>query len=316
MNTKKYTNRLFSLVILLWTGSAVAQELTPAVNAEVASSTPYTLDFGAGIAQPAPPVTAKENEASLKATAAQWLEKNNESGFLENRGQMMDMENNPVPFVLFKAEAPGLNLWITESGMTLQTLNWRKEPLTGKELEEWESAGGEHSGMKNTKKYLDWERIDVELKGASIKKENITKEGASVTDFNFFYHTCPDGIYGVKEYEKITVREVYPGIDWVVYNSPDKGYKYDFVVHPGADYSQIELLYKSKTPIRINEQGELELYTQHGNVKENSPVSFYEGKEIQTRFKQNYQKNIHNYEDKGFETSISFNLNSKFKIQN
>ena len=35
--------------------------------------------------------------------------KNQPVKFLENKGQMMDMAGNPVPFVLFKVEAPGVN---------------------------------------------------------------------------------------------------------------------------------------------------------------------------------------------------------------
>ena len=57
-----------------------------------------------------------------KEEVNQWLSTKNESGFLENKGQMMDMDGKPVNFVLFKAEAPGINLWITEQGITLQTL--------------------------------------------------------------------------------------------------------------------------------------------------------------------------------------------------
>ena len=38
--------------------------------------------------------------------------------FLENKGQMMDTEGKPVPFVLFKAEASGMNVYITEKGLT------------------------------------------------------------------------------------------------------------------------------------------------------------------------------------------------------
>ena len=38
--------------------------------------------------------------------------------FLENKGQMMDVNNKPVPFVFFKAEAQGVNVYITEKGLT------------------------------------------------------------------------------------------------------------------------------------------------------------------------------------------------------
>ena len=257
---------------------------------------------------------AGNNNADLEHQTRQWLDKNNESGFLENRGQMRDNEGNAVPQILFKAEAPNLNIWVTKNGLVMQTLTLRKEPLTEKELEEWEAQGGENSGRKKTKKFFDWERIDIELKGADIQKENIFTEYANLTNFNYFYPNNPDGIYGVKEHEKITIKEVYPGIDWVLYRNKDKGFKYDFVVHSGADYQQIELLYKSKTPIKINEQGQVELYTLYGNIKENTPVSFYQGKELKTTFNIREQKKISISGDSGYETSIFFQFISDFGL--
>src|SRR5689334_23287658 len=47
--------------------------------------------------------------------------------FLENKGQMMDMNNKPVPFVLFKAEAPGVTLYITEKGLTYTFMKMEEE---------------------------------------------------------------------------------------------------------------------------------------------------------------------------------------------
>jgi hypothetical protein len=233
-------------------------------------------------------------------------------GFLENQGQMMDMEGNPVPFVLFKAEAPGVNLWITEKGMTMQTFQIRRESLTGKEIEELESGNGELSEHKKTKKFIDWERVDLTLKDASIKKENIIKEDATQGHNNYFYPHYPDGIYGVKEYQKVIIQNVYPNIDWVIYRT-SKSFKYDFVVHPGGDYKQIELIYHSKSPVQINEQGQLAFTTNYGNLQENKPVSFYEDKEVITQFVQNYQhiKTING--DVGYETSIGFKLTRRIK---
>jgi len=227
----------------------------------------------------------------------------------EVHGQMMDMESSPVPFVLFKAEGPGVNVFITEQGLTWQTLRMEEEHESEKETESeiTTSAGySNHEKERDENIIIEWERIDVLLKGANIKKENIIRESPSEINFNFFYPHCADGIYGVKEYEKITIKDVYPGIDWVLYNSNDKGFKYDFVVNPGADYKLIELVYKSKSPVKINSKGEIELSTRHGNINENTPVSFLNGKELPTQFMQNYQKPIAINGDKGCETSIGF----------
>ena len=48
------------------------------------------------------------NTASLHEAGA--LMENSGQGFLENKGQMTDMNHNLVPFVLFKTEAPGVNM--------------------------------------------------------------------------------------------------------------------------------------------------------------------------------------------------------------
>jgi gliding motility-associated-like protein len=242
----------------------------------------------------------KSSEIEMKTKTSEWVNKKGEKGFIENVGQMKDMDGNPVPFVFFKAEAPGMNIYITKKGITY--LFFKKEKKEKKnEKGECLLADTEEENIK-----IEWERMDVELKGCSIKKENIIKENASITHFNFFYPHCSNGIYGVKEYKKIIIKEVYPGIDWVLYNSSEKGFKYDFIVHPGADYKNIQLIYKSKKRIAINAEGEIEVHTRSGNMKEQSPVSFYEGKELKTIFKQNYQKNISINGDNGFETSIAF----------
>ncbi|MBI2271983.1 MAG: hypothetical protein HYU69_16715, partial [Bacteroidetes bacterium] len=62
------------------------------------------------------------NSPNLKAQTHDWLAKQNQFGFRENKGQILDSENNPAPYVLYKAEVPGLNIWVTTSGLTYQFL--------------------------------------------------------------------------------------------------------------------------------------------------------------------------------------------------
>lgn len=49
--------------------------------------------------------------------------------FIENKGQMTDMDGNPVNHVLFKAEAPHVNLYITEKGLTYCFVKFEKQKL-------------------------------------------------------------------------------------------------------------------------------------------------------------------------------------------
>ena len=96
---------------------------------------------------------------------------------------------------------------------------------------------------KDEKIKVEWERIDMVLKGAAIKKKNIIKENAS-TDFKqYFLAHCPDGITDVHTFQQITIKDIYPGID-VEYTFHEKeGTKYALIIHPGADVSKVKMKY-------------------------------------------------------------------------
>ncbi|MBL7893627.1 MAG: hypothetical protein JNL63_13420 [Bacteroidia bacterium] len=240
---------------------------------------------------------------NLKAQAKNWMQ-SQPVQFIENKGQMTDMEGKPVPFVLFKAEAPGLDMYVTEKGLTYIFIKAEEDE---NEKEDSPSKGtviSEHIDKEKNRK-IEWNRIDMALKGASILKANIIPETTSVTDFNFFYGHCTDGIYGVKKYEKITIKNIYPGIDWILYNSNEKGFKYDFIIHPGADPKQIELIYSSLNPLSFNRKGEIEIKTGIGALTENAPVSYQNEQNIKTQFIESC--NPKNNQG-GYDTHIQFAL--------
>ena len=223
----------------------------------------------------------------IKEQAQKWMQ-SQPVQFIENKGQLADDKGNPIPFVLFKASAPGMDMYVTEKGLTYLFLKAEEEK---DEKEEKESEPGRPSNNKNSLSQrengkTEWSRVDMELKGAVIRKENILKESPSATDFNFFYGHCPDGIYGVKQYEKITIKNIYSNIDWVLYNSSNQGFKYDFIVHPNADPTQIKLLYRSAKQLQLNKDGRILIQTPLGTLTENAPVSYLQesGKSITSSF--------------------------------
>lgn len=249
--------------------------------------------------------TPEQSQDSIKHSNELWLKAQGNLGFLENKGQMRDLNGQPVPHVLFKAEAPELNLWITENGITFQTFNQEKQLIPEEELSDLEKRMAAIKRKPKKKKLLYWERIDVELVGGSIKRENIIKENPQQGSQNY-YQGQEEPVFDVKHYQKITIKDVYPGIDWVWHFDGERRYKYDFVIHPGADYRQIKLKYKSKNPLNINATGELELRTQYGNIKELKPISFLAENELKTRFNSLANKQIQLHGDAGYETTIGF----------
>ncbi|MFM7727131.1 MAG: SBBP repeat-containing protein [Flavobacteriales bacterium] len=199
--------------------------------------------------------------------------------FIENNGQFVDVNQQPIPFVLFKADAPGMSLYITDIGLTYVFVKYTK---TGTERPQKIPGARIQDDVKTE---MAW--FNVNLSGGKIKRENIIKEGQSKEHFNYFYGHCPDGISGVNYYNKITIRDVYPGIDWIFYNSQNGGMKYDFVVHPGADASQINLVYEGKNPLQLLEDGNISMQTQLGSLSEEKPFTYEQDGEPE--IKSNYR---------------------------
>jgi hypothetical protein len=217
--------------------------------------------------------SANSNDAPGKFNVTQ----NDGTGFLENKGQMTDMDKNPVPFVLFRASFPGLNVYLTEQGLTYVFIQTREL------FEEWE---GEDDGAGREKIVTKTEWVNIHLADAVIRKENILAEGEARSVNNYFYPHCSQGIYGVKKFETITVKNIYPGIDWVLYGTEKSGMKYDFIVSAGADASRIKLIYESEIPVTLTRAGTIEINTRLGSLEESAPYSFIResGQEVSVHY--------------------------------
>ena len=68
------------------------------------------------------------------------------------------------------------------------------------------------------------------------------------------------------------------------------------------------MVYLSKKPITISEQGELEITTALGNLTEHKPISFLNGQQISTQFVQGSKNKYEIGGNKGYETSIKFSF--------
>jgi hypothetical protein len=209
-----------------------------------------------------------ELEPQMKSQVQQWV-RSQPVEFLENKGQLTDMNHDPVPFVLFKTEAPGLDMYITEKGLTYVFVEVEED-------EEEDRRDSRKQEGDHEKKLVKWARVDMELKGARIRKENINTEGISDWAKNYYFEHSPDGVRDVHSYKKITIRNIYPNIDWVLYNSGENGFKYDFIVHPGADPDQIRLLYHSQRKLSMDGKGNINIRTPYGDLVENAPACLYE----------------------------------------
>lgn len=77
---------------------------------------------------------------------------------------------------------------------------------------------------------------------------------------------------GVKQYRSVTFKNVYPNID-VKYYALNQDFKYDFILHPGADVSNIKLAYEGVDALKIG-FGNLLISTSIEEMIDKAPVSW------------------------------------------
>ena len=205
-----------------------------------------------------------------KAAAEKLMKQVSFIGFEENLGQVADLEGMAVKEVLFKTNASGIDMYVTEQGISYAFFK------TEEEEEDDDEPKTQLQLLKKKKaQKMEWCRIDMNLEGALIKKENIIKERLIDQGYrNFYLSHCPDGIVNVKSYGKITIPSVYPNIDWVLYTDGNKGIKYDFVVHPGGNPKDIRLKYKGAGSIKSIAGNKIKISTKLGVIEEGSLVSY------------------------------------------
>ena len=214
------------------------------------------------------------NDKSKETKARAWL--NNQSlAFCENRGQFTDGSGRPAENVLFKTSFGNCDIYITREGLSYVFLKHEeKEECLKAENNRPEFGGKEKAGKK-----VLYYRLDMSLEGATIAHDNIIKEEEGTQGVNnYFYAHCPEGIYGVKGYGKITIKNIYKGIDWVIYsngNSKQHPLKYDFVVHPQANYKDIKIRFLNAQSTRLAENDtKLKIQTIAGNIEEGNLLSY------------------------------------------
>ncbi len=186
---------------------------------------------------------------------------------MENRGQVLDHNGKPRTDVLFTGRSNGVKIAIFVDGISYQ---FEKHPKQAQPADPINLSSREHLEPRQpTETY----RLDVRLKGAN---PNPMVQGELPDQYIENYYNipnAPEGILGVRAFERVVLREVYPGIDWVFYTQ-DQQLKYDFVVHPGANPALIRLEYSGAESIEQQSDGSLLVKTPLGELQEAAPVSY------------------------------------------
>ena len=201
-------------------------------------------------------------KASLKATFVTMP-----LSFTENQGQWPDS-------ILYRATAGGATMWFTPTGAYYQFT--RRIPNADDTLG---IVGGRRPRLPlvgiddNQLDSVEITMVKAEFVGSNL---NASAMGLSEMEYkcNYFIGNEPDKWRtDVPNYESIQYQEVYPGIDLKYYGN-GKQMEYDFIVSPGADYSQIQIRYDGAENLTIGENGELIIKMAHGEIIEQPPIVY------------------------------------------
>ncbi|MFY8022138.1 MAG: T9SS type A sorting domain-containing protein [Bacteroidia bacterium] len=217
------------------------------------------------------------------------------SYFIENKGQIKDQYGQSNPFVNFILPSKGLNVQIRRNGFSYDLIQvQKKNKIQTPKLVQKKDIGKESI-------VLNIHRIDITFEGSNkeVKLEGFEKENGVYN----FYQSANErlGITGVNQYRRILVENLYPKID-LEYLSTENGFKYNFILHPGANIHAIRLRY-SGAPFNLTNKA-LEFSTEHGLFTEKLPASWFitnKGNQaIEIHYKLNKDSSI------GFESSVPF----------
>ena len=200
--------------------------------------------------------------------------------FLENKGQINYSDGKPADNVCFVLDRGETKIFILrDGGIAYQTE--RKHYPKGFDAMWKPNMGFQNPYHLDSMMQLvqtETYRMDMKLLGANLKAE-IIKAGESLDYIHYYNHN----VLQVHHYERLLFKEIYPGIDWIIYTT-EQGFKYDFLVKPGANVGQIKMQFTGQEELKLDRQGNL----LHGNrlarFIEEKPVSYQGKRDIQTNF--------------------------------
>ncbi len=207
--------------------------------------------------------------------------------FIENKGQVTDQDLNQRPDIQFQLKAAnGLSIFIGAGAIHYQFSKGNiqqveHEHLPGSSVRNINGIYHSHQPIGSS---FTMDRMDVELLGSNKNTQIITDE---VQDFHE-YHITADNIdkNGViaHSYNRITYKDIYPNIDWVMYIKNGQ-LEHEFVVRQGGKVNDIQLKYGGAKDLKINADGSLTATTPQGIITEKAPVTYKrDGQQVASSF--------------------------------
>lgn len=203
-----------------------------------------------------------------------------EAAFLKNEGIVNDFNGTPV---LYYATNDHIAAFFTAKGVVYRLHNITV--LSEKEEKEEREKEKKHKGL--AEKDEDEKHISIGTSVVSMEWKDANPNVELITGNqlpgNYTYFK-KDGGKGqtltTHGFEKITYKDIYPGID-VEYTFPAKGgLEYNLVVRPGANPQKVQMVWSGMKKLEQDAEGNIIVKTKCGSLVEHAPVTYDENKRL------------------------------------
>jgi len=187
--------------------------------------------------------------------------------FIENKGQLMYQDGSRADDINYSLISGDMRIDI-KSNSIHYSLFQKQYKESYEPIRKGRSNEVELSSISSY-------RVDVLLEGSNMINE-ILPSGKIDYYENYYLEGCGvEGVTKVQAFKSLLIKNIYSGIDWRIYIDGNK-FKYDFIVHPGADPASIKLKYLGADNIILDQNGNLEIQSPYGSFNENKPYTYEE----------------------------------------
>ncbi|MBI2270670.1 MAG: PKD domain-containing protein [Bacteroidetes bacterium] len=214
--------------------------------------------------------------------------------FTPNKGQIVDMAGNLCPDLLYKGDGGGADMYLRKTGISYVYNNMGTvQHKVNEQVEELIQAGTITEADEHKRKVellqresIKIHRVDMDFANCNENIKRLSEDEVGGYN-NYYYAHCPQGVTNVKQFNKVTYKNIYNGIDVKYYGGKEQGIKYDIIVQPHADPHQIKLIWKGAESIHLKREGSLEIKTSVNEFYESLPKVYQviDGKVVDVKTK-------------------------------
>ena len=196
-------------------------------------------------------------------------------GFIENKGQIIDQNNNLNPSVLYLYNGNGLHVQLKQAGFSYEVWKVAKGASSFQPIAI--SKMPEDNSQEQIVDTIFTHRIDISFVNSNTNAIITANQPASNYINYYTTGTSEAGITNVHHYKKVLYQNIYPNIDVEFILSDEKkcgNFKYNFIIHPGGKVSDIKLQLAGCSSNSLTDNGNILIETAYGNIDESIPMSY------------------------------------------